>query len=289
MTDEQRRYLSEGEHAGLRYALEIPRHAPVGLAGGTLSQRAGSSLEFRDHRDYQPGDDLRHIDWNVYARTDQLALKLYREEVTPHLDVLLDTSRSMTLEGTAKGVATLALAAFFATAARNAGFSHTAWQMGGDIRPVGNGSGIPLSWEGITFEHRGPPAGVGKVGSSWKPRGVRILLSDLLWEGDPLVTLRPLAERASMTLVLQVLADVDAHPLEGQSLRLVDTETDLIREIHVDALVARRYCEGLARHQENWHSACRQVGALFATVIAEDVLREWNLDELVATGVLKIV
>src|SRR4249920_2976779 len=99
MKDEQRRYLSEGERAGARYALETPRQAPGGVAGGTLSQRAGSSLEFQDHRDYQPGDDLRHIDWNVYARTDQLTLKLYREEVTPHLDVLLDTSRSMTLEG----------------------------------------------------------------------------------------------------------------------------------------------------------------------------------------------
>jgi len=289
MKDEMRRHLSEGERAGIRYALVTPRQAPTGLAGGALSQRAGSSLEFRDHRDYQPGDDLRHIDWNAYARSDQLTIKLYREEVTPHLDVLLDTSRSMTLEGTAKGAATLALAAFFATAARNASFSHAAWQMGADVRPVGNGSAIPLSWEGITFEHRGSPAGVGKAGASWKPRGVRLLLSDLLWEGDPLVTLRPLAERASVTLVLQVLAEIDAHPPEGMSLRLVDSETDLIREIHVDALAARRYREGLARHQENWHSACRQVGALFATVIAEDVLRDWNMDELVALGLLKIV
>jgi uncharacterized protein (DUF58 family) len=289
MQDDMRRYLAEGERAGIRYALETPRQAPGGVSGGTLSQRAGSSLEFRDHRDYQPGDDLRHIDWNVYARTDQLTLKLYREEMTPHLDVLLDTSRSMTLEGTAKGPATLALAAFFATAARNAGFSHAAWQMGGDVRPVGNGSGAPLAWEGITFEHRGAPAGVGKAGSAWKPRGVRVLLSDLLWEGDPLITLRPLVERASVTLVLQVLADADARPPEGRSLRLVDAETELIREILIDALVARRYREGLARHQENWHIACRQVGALFTTVIAEDVLRDWNMDDLVAAGVLKIV
>jgi uncharacterized protein (DUF58 family) len=289
MKDDMRRYLGEGERAGVRYALETPRQAPAGLSGGTLSQRAGSSLEFRDHRDYQPGDDLRHIDWNAYARSDQLTIKLYREEVTPHLDLLLDTSRSMTLEGTAKGPATLAMAAFFATAARNAGFSHAIWQMGGDVRPIGNGSGIPLSWEGITFGHRGAPAGVGKAGSAWKARGVRILLSDLLWEGDPLVTLRPLAERASVTLVLQVLADVDARPPEGKSLRLVDSETDLIREIHIDAIAARRYREGLARHQENWHAACRQVGAIFRTVIAEEVLREWDMDELVAAGVLKIV
>ena len=289
MLDELRGYLSVGERAGFRYALEAPRQAPTGLAGGALSQRSGSSLEFRDHRDYQPGDDLRHIDWNAYARTDQLTLKLYREEVTPHLDFLLDTSRSMILEGTAKGPAALALAAFFATAARNAGFSHSAWQMGENVRPIDNGAGLPMTWQGIAFDHRGPPAGVGKAAVSWKPRSVRVLLSDLLWEGDPLATLRPLAERGSVTLVLQVLAHADAHPPEGSSLRLVDAETEQTREIYVDAGVARRYREGLARHQENWHAACRQVGALFATVIAEDVLRDWNLDELVASGLLKIV
>src|SRR5436305_5224155 len=131
MDQRYRDRLAEGERAGARYALGLPRRLRQGAAGTHPGGRAGSSLEFKEHRDYQPGDDLRHIDWNVYARTDQLTLKLYREEVTPHLDVLLDTSRSMTLEGTAKGQATVALAAFFATAARNAGFSHTAWQMAG--------------------------------------------------------------------------------------------------------------------------------------------------------------
>jgi hypothetical protein len=103
------------------------------------------------------------------------------------------------------------------------------------------------------------------------------------------LTLRPLSERASTTLVLQVLAEVDARPPVGKSLRLVDSESDMIREIHVDAIAARRYRDALARHQENWHAACRQVGALFATVIAEEVLRDWNLDVLVAAGLLKIV
>jgi uncharacterized protein (DUF58 family) len=289
MQDQPSRYLGEGERAGFRYALQTPRQAPTGLAGGALSPRAGSSLEFRDHREYQPGDDLRHIDWNAYARTDQLTIKLYREEVTPHLDILVDASRSMTLEGTAKGPATLALAAFFATAAGNAGFSHRAWLMGQDVAPVGNGSGTPASWEGFAFEHQGAPAGVGKAALSWKPRGVRVLLSDLLWDGDPLATLRPLAERASVTLILQVLAAVDVQPPEGRSLRLVDAETDQVRELHIDALAARRYRDRLALHQQNWHAACRQVGALFVTVVAEDLLREWDMSELVAAGVLKII
>src|SRR5262249_59820670 len=85
MDDRLRQYLIEGERAGMRYALGLPRQAPVGMAGSALSQRSGSSLEFKDYRDYQPGDDLRHIDWNAFARSDQLSIKLFREEVHPHL------------------------------------------------------------------------------------------------------------------------------------------------------------------------------------------------------------
>src|SRR4051812_38038000 len=97
-----RAFALRGETAAGRYSLGVPRQAPVGHAGGTLSNRSGSSLEFRDHRGYEPGDDLRHIDWNAYARTDQLTIKLFREEVAPVLDVVIDASRSMDLEGSDK-------------------------------------------------------------------------------------------------------------------------------------------------------------------------------------------
>jgi uncharacterized protein (DUF58 family) len=78
MTPEQRQHLGAGEKAGLRYALSLPRRTPAGGAGAVSGQRAGSSLEFCDYRDYQPGDDLRHVDWSAYARSDQLSVKLYR-------------------------------------------------------------------------------------------------------------------------------------------------------------------------------------------------------------------
>jgi uncharacterized protein (DUF58 family) len=289
--DERRRgFLAEGERAGLRYALGLPRRTPVGAAGGAPGHRAGSSLEFKDYRDYQAGDDLRHIDWGAYARSDQLSVKLYREEVNPHVDVVVDASRSMALEGSGKERATLALAAFFAAAAANAGFSHTAWLLGAELAPVGNGSAAPSGWDGIDFGHRGGPGDVlGRAPPAWRPRGIRVLLSDLLWVGEPLAVLRHLAERAAVAVVVQVLARADAEPPEGGSLRLVDSETDQVREIHVDAVAARRYRAALARHQQNWDQACRQTGAVLTTVVAEDLVRDWKLDALVAAEVLKVV
>jgi len=85
----------DGERAGMRYALSVPHNAPFGTTGSQMANRPGSSLEFMDHREYQPGDDLRRIDWSAFARSDRLTVKLYREEVCPHLDVLIDGSRSM--------------------------------------------------------------------------------------------------------------------------------------------------------------------------------------------------
>src|SRR5258706_13818407 len=127
MNEEYLRYLMEGEQAGARFTLAAPRRVPIGMTGIRLGNRIGSSLEFRDHREYQAGDDLRRIDWNAYARTDKLILKLYQEEVSPHLDLVIDGSRSMALEGSAKLQATLGLASVFTVAATNAGFSHSTW------------------------------------------------------------------------------------------------------------------------------------------------------------------
>ena len=64
------------------------------LAKRTARQR-GSGLEFAEHRDYQPGDDFRDLDWNVYARHGELLLKRFHEERDLRVDFVLDCSRSM--------------------------------------------------------------------------------------------------------------------------------------------------------------------------------------------------
>ena len=117
-----------------------------------MGKRPGSSLEFIDHREYQPGDDLRRIDWGGFARSDKLTVKLYRDEVSPHLDVVIDGSRSMALEDSPKARATLGLAAVFATAASNVGYAHTAWIAGDGCRQVDNGTDRPSIWDGLRFD-----------------------------------------------------------------------------------------------------------------------------------------
>src|SRR5207237_4900037 len=67
--------------------------------GSLMAQRRtaqlGTGIEFADHREYTPGDDFRYLDWNLFARHDELLLKRFQEEEDLHVYFLLDCSRSM--------------------------------------------------------------------------------------------------------------------------------------------------------------------------------------------------
>ena len=79
------------------FRLAMPRTPVGGRLGERLGSGTGSSLEFQDYRQYAMGDDLRHVDWSAYARSEVLTVRLYREEVAPRIDLVLDLSRSMTV------------------------------------------------------------------------------------------------------------------------------------------------------------------------------------------------
>ncbi len=68
---------------------------PGTMKGKRRSIKRGSSVEFADYRDYQPGDDFRFIDWNIYSRLDKLFLKTFVEEENINIHILLDVSTSM--------------------------------------------------------------------------------------------------------------------------------------------------------------------------------------------------
>src|SRR5262245_33798957 len=90
------RYLDPAVLAGIS-SLDLVAHTVVDgfIAGLHRSPDFGFSQEFAEYRMYNPGDDLRHVDWNVYARTERMYLKRYRGETNCQVNILLDTSRSM--------------------------------------------------------------------------------------------------------------------------------------------------------------------------------------------------
>ncbi len=78
-----------------RLRLDAPVKTAGAHAGENRSQAPGSSVEFHDYREYEPGDDYRHIDWNIYSRLDRLFVKVFTEERNRRLVLLIDHSSSM--------------------------------------------------------------------------------------------------------------------------------------------------------------------------------------------------
>ncbi len=289
MNPQFRSWLRYGERLGMRYALNLPRHTGAFRAGALMGRNAGASIDFRDYRDYQPGDDPRWVDWSVYGRSDRLVVKLFHEEVSPHLDLLLDGSRSMALPGSAKAECTLGLAAALATAAAAAHCTHRIHLARDGCDEIENAARPPGLWNGIDFEAKTPLAqAVEHRPPRFRRRSIRILISDLLWPGDPRNLLRRFADSAAAVAVIRIFAREDQTPPERGNIRLLDFETGEVLEIFIDAVAERRYREACERHRAQWERACREIGAQFIEIIAEDVAASdpWDLSPLQRAGIL---
>lgn len=292
MNELMRNAMEDAKRAGRRYRLASPRRTAGGGVGVRLGQRAGASLEFRDHRDYQPGDDPRWIDWSAYARSEQLVVKLYREEVHPHVDVLVDVSRSMApapgrsdseTSGGAKPQAARGLAAAIEAAAENEGFTHAVYAAGARCELMRDER---AEW---AFDHAGTLGeALGRMPPRWRSGGVRVVISDLLFGDEPDAVMQRVAHGAAAVFVVQVLGEADANPPERGNVRLVDCETEQVREIFIDAAAQRRYLRDLTRHQQHWSAAVRRVGGVMTTLIAEELAAEWDLRELARVGLLVV-
>ncbi len=302
--------IDAAERAAARYTLAVPRRsAPIGrhLGGG-----GGSSLDFQEHREYQPGDDLRHLDWSAYARSDRLVVKLFHEEVQPHFDLLLDGSRSMALDGSSKAAAAAGLVALLARAAARAGLTCGVWLAAEGCRRLAGASGGPASFEDaaasaslrdLEFQHRGNPRqSLDRLPPRWRPRGIRLLLSDLLWDDEPRAVLARMARGSAAVWVVQLLASADVDPASagwpapeggqiGNFCRLEDSETGHTRALLLDAAAIERYRRALTAHRAGWHRACREAGAMMVTMVAERLVDGWKpeaLEELVRSGMLEV-
>ena len=272
MTTSYRPSLIAGEQLGLRYALALPQATLAGQRGEQLGRRSGSSVDFQDYRDYQPGDDLRHIDWSAYARTDQLTVKLFREEVRPHLDLILDTSGSMALTDSPKADALHQLAAIFATAAGNARCSQAVWMTGEGFQRVANDSQPPSAWGDIPLGNAVP---FEEAHSLLPPRlrrqGIRVIISDLFWPGNPLPTLRKLTEGAASVHVVQLLAAGDLEPPQPGNVQLEDAETGETLSLYIDTTIQEQYRQTVRRLQQSWDDAAKQTGAKLVTITADNL------------------
>jgi uncharacterized protein (DUF58 family) len=249
-------------------------------SGTRLGSGPGASLEFHDHRAFVPGDDLRHLDWGVYARSDQLVLRRHRQEVSPRLEIALDGSASMAISPAKCALAT-ALAALLTTLAEADGARPLLWWLAAGVRRLGP------DWRAALRDQQ---AG-GQAGLEARPLppfaagGDRILVSDGLCPSGGAQAVRALGQGAGRICLVQVLTRDEREPPAAGAVRLRDVEGGE-SDVLLDAAACAAYRLRLARHQGEWQAALAGRGAGLVTCAAEDGL-EPALRALLAAGVVE--
>jgi uncharacterized protein (DUF58 family) len=242
-----------------------------GAAGDRQGSGTGSSLDFQDHRAYLPGDDPRHINWQAYARSGNYTMKLYREEVRPLVDLVVDVSPSMFL-GDAKAARVVELLYFLVHAILKSGAS-------GRFYLVGGGGSTPLrpeeltghSWPARAVElPAGPASSAPRLeGIPFRARSMRLLLSDLLFQGDNVPVLRQLAHQRGFGSIFAPYSKDEAEPAWSGNYEFVDAEDGTRHPRRVPVDVLQRYRAAYRRHFEQWKQEGRRHDVAVVRVPAE--------------------
>jgi uncharacterized protein (DUF58 family) len=273
------------ERAAAGATLRLPRVAHRGRLGEVRASSVGSSMELHDFRQYQPGDDLRHIDWNAVARTDELIVRVRQDEVSPRVEVLVDGSRSMAVSDE-KAARTRELAAWVASLARRGGLEPVTLLLGTRVERL-LGPGTQSAVERFEFDaadnfdqalRRAPPL---------QPCGLRVVISDFLFEANPEPLAEKLARGAAGLVLLQTLDAEDLDPTGGAGARLTDAESGEVLERVLTSAVLEAYQARFRRHVELWGAAAQRVRAQWVQVSAGsalDVLARRELVPLMEVG-----
>jgi len=271
--------------AAERLRLVFPVGGWNGPNGALRGSGPGSSIEYHDHRPYLPGDDPRDLDWRAYARTGQYTLKLYREEVSPRVDLVLDQSRSMALES-GKARRSLELFYFCAEAAlraRAALACHGVTQS----RATSLDAALAGSWP--AGEPRNDPARAPDLAAvPWRARSLRIWISDLLFAQEPGRVLSGLLPTGGRAVILAPYCTAEAEPDWSGSTELVDVEGGVRRMRQLDARALARYREAYTRHFALWQQTCRRWGVPLVRISSEGSFEDALCAEGVASGAVTL-
>ncbi|HEX8914497.1 MAG TPA: DUF58 domain-containing protein [Humisphaera sp.] len=269
------------------------------VSGLHRSPVKGASVEFRQHRFYAPGDDLRHLDWRVLGRTDRPYVKEYDEETNLRCAVVLDASGSMSYAGSSPEAATAATADDAPAAASKFDYAcrlvaSLAYLMLGQTESVGMAvatrkvdhwlqphAGISQLAHVIDLLERSTPRGASDLGAALADvadrldrRALVIAVSDCF---TPVARIRPglarLRHDRHETIVIQVLhRDEVEFPFKRWS-RFRGTEGERPK-LCEPALVKKVYLDNFRRHRADLEQACRAVGAEFYSFTTDRSLIE---------------
>lgn len=222
------------------------------LRGEKRSRKLGQSVEFHDFRPYMPGDDIRRIDWNLYARLEKYFIKLFVEEEDLTLYLIVDSSASMNFGEPNKFVFARRLAAALSYIALS-NLERVQVAVFDDRlniiqRPTRGRSKFLRLFEILAARQTGGASSLVTSIAQFvaqKPLpGVTIVLSDFLFE-NPTQALSGLVGRGNQVMLIQTLSPVEIKPDLTGDLELVDSESGRTMNVSMGSGVFRRYLRNL--------------------------------------------
>jgi len=265
------------------------------MKGERRSKRKGQSVEFADFRQYVPGDDLRFIDWNLFARMERLYLKLFLEEEDLHFYALIDASESMDFGEPTKLQYAKQLAASLGfiglcradrVKIETLGTSRkqpapalrgrsSLWRMLEHLEALQPGENVSLA-EGVrNFCLRN------------SGKGILVLISDLLDKEGYEQALRFLVTQQMDVYVLHVLSQEELDPDLKGDLRLIDCEDDDVAEITVSRPLLDKYKRTLAAFVDGAREFCARRGMNYLLVSPQTPLETLVANYLRKRGLVR--
>ena len=252
------------------FRLPLRQRVWRGGSGDFMGRGTGASLDFQDHRAYAPGDDPRHLNWQAYARTGQYSMKLFREEVRPLIDVVLDVSPSMFFTPEKAG-RSVELFYFAVEGALRAGTTpHVTAVCGAWRRTLPLDAVMSDRWaEELPAAPQDAAAPPDLARVPLRAQALRVMVSDLLFAGDPLPLAGVLGARQGRPVVLAPFCQAESDPHWDGNMEFIEAEAQSHHPRRVEPALLRRYRDAYARHFDLWKAAAQKHGLALARVPCE--------------------
>ena len=289
------KFLSQLEALRLRTRKEFLG----GQSGGYASPRRGTSLEFADYRRYAPGDDLRYLDWGIYARSDRLYVKLFREEVDLFVYVFIDASASMAFPSVEQKFLPASHIAAALSYVVLANHDHVKIHLLGGS-PGNNASpfyrGRRRMIDCVEFTAAATPAGTLDMAASLanhlqklRRPGKAILISDFLMPAAAYQSGLNLLRAFNLDIaVIQVLTRLEVEPsFDAGGVNLVDSETSAEINLQWDSRARQNYQARLAQHNSQIRSFCHQSAIHYSLHVTDRDFADFVFTTLSAIGLFK--
>jgi len=241
------------------------------LRGERLTKRKGESVEFADYRQYVAGDDLRFLDWNIYARLEKLFIKLFLQEEDLHVSILVDSSKSMDWGDPNKGLYARRVAAAVAYIGlvnfdRVSLYTYSQGlqkQLSG-VRGRRWMFKVMEFLSSVEFDGASDLALTGKQFAIRHPQpGIVIVLSDFFEKGGYQEGLKYLLGRRYDLYTVQMLSPEEIEPTLAGDLRLTDIEDDDAAEVTIGRALLNRYRHNLQAYCSSLRDYCSRRGVSY--------------------------